>query len=463
MNRRSLLRSATFGAAGPAFAQSPRRPNILLILSDDHSAPHLGCYGDPAVRTPNIDRFAAEGMRFDRAYTTAPQCSPSRSSIMTGFSPQRVCMTRLHTPLPREHHTYYELMRANGYFTGVCGRNHHMDGLQSKQQWHYEVHRRNNMVSMPERVDFVHVGKQEDTPGQFQMFLDKKPKDKPFVFQACFSDPHMPWTAADFEQKYRPDGIRLPGFLPDVPEMRDMMIQYYGEVSHADMLFGQIMDVLDRNGLQENTMVVFMGDNGASIPFGKGTLYQTGWHVPLLVRWPGRVKPGSSSAELISGVDLFATFLETGGVRIPALTESRSFLALLEGRPHQGRDYVFCSRGWHDTFDLVRGLASKTHSFIFNVWPEYRPPRPPKSYDASRVEPKLAAKWARSTRPLYELYDLRNDPCELDNLAGQPQCKDLEHKLKQALSEWMEITHDFLPPPYINSTRPDTDPIRRRS
>lgn len=134
-SRRSLLKSGALGI-GPALARPPERPNILLVLSDDHSAPHLGCYGDRVIQTPHLDRFAAEGMRFDRAYTTAPQCSPSRASILTGYSPQRVCMTRLHAPLPREHRTYYELMRAAGYFTGVAGRNHHMDGLQSTQQWH---------------------------------------------------------------------------------------------------------------------------------------------------------------------------------------------------------------------------------------------------------------------------------------------------------------------------------------
>ena len=457
-SRRSILKAGVVGA-GAALAQTSKLPNILLVLSDDHSAPHLGCYGDPAVQTPNLDRFAAEGMRFDRAYTTAPQCSPSRASILTGLSPQRVCMTRLHAPLPREHRTYYEVLRERGYFTGVAGRNHHMDGLQSKQQWHYDVHRRNNLVSMPERVDFLHAGKQEDAPAQFQLFLDKKPKDKPFAFQVGFSDPHMPWTAEEFEKKYRLEDIRLPGFLPDTPEMRRMMIQYYAEVSHADMLFGQVMRVLEKNGLRENTLVLFMGDNGASIPFGKMTLYQAGWHVPLLARWPGRVRPGSSTAELVSGVDLFATFLEAAGAPIPAITESRSFLPLLEGRPFQGRDYVFCSRGWHERLDLVRGLASRTHSFLYNVWPKYSPPQPPQSYDPSRVDPKLAAKWARTTRPLYEMYDLRSDPWELDNLAGKSEHKAMEDTLKEALSEWMEITHDFLPPPNINLTRPNPNPF----
>jgi arylsulfatase A-like enzyme len=457
-NRRTLLKS---GLGAAAIAQSPKRPNILLVISDDHSAPHLGCYGDPTVRTPNLDRFASEGMRFNRAYTTAPQCSPSRASILTGFSPQRVGMTRLHTPLPREHRTYYEFLRQEGYFTGVCGRNHHMDGLQSKQQWHYEIHRRNGMVSMPERVDFLHAGPQEDAPGQFLKFLAQKPKDKPFVFQVGFSDPHMPWTAAEIEKVYRAEDIRLPGSLPDVPEMREMMIKYYAEVTHADMLFGQVMEILDKSGQRENTLVLFMGDNGASIPFGKGTLYQMGWNVPLLARWPGRTKAGAVSDELISGLDLFATFLEAGGARVPQRTESQSFLGLLEGRAHVGREYVYCSRGWHVTLDLIRGLASRTHSFLFNVWPEYRPPRPPRSYDATRVDPKLAAKWARTQRPLYEMYDLRTDPWELDNLAGRPEHKDQEHRLKSALSEWMETTHDFLPPPYINSTRPDADPMRR--
>lgn len=153
-NRRSLFRASALGAAA-AFAQASRRPNILLVISDDHSAPHLGCYGDPTVQTPNLDRFAAEGMRFDRAYT--PRC--------------------------REQRTYHQLVREQAYFTGVARRNYHMDGLGRK-----------------------------------------RPKDKPFIFQARCNDPHMPWTATEFEMKYRMEG-RQASRIP---------VRYTGDAAHDD-------------------------------------------------------------------------------------------------------------------------------------------------------------------------------------------------------------------------------------
>ena len=429
-----------------------------MVLSDDHSVPHLGCYGDKVVQTPNIDAFAREGMRFDRAYTSASVCSPSRASIMTGQSPQRVNMTRLHAPLPREHKTYYEYMREAGYSTGVAGRIHHMDGLGGGS-WAAEVHRRNSLLTMAERVDFLHSGDQEDGPGQFERFLDGKPKNKPFVFQISFSDPHLPWTASEIEKRYNPADVQLPGFLPDTPEMRQMMVKYYAEISHADGIFERIMRILDKRGLRDNTMVVFMGDNGASIPFGKMTLYQTGWHVPLIVRWPGHVKPGTSTDELISGVDFLATYLEAAGLPVPTSTESRSFLNLLEGKPHKGRDYVFGSRGWCVTTDMGRAVTSKTHSFIYNAWPQFRRVTfyDPPGYQFRRetatgpLNPLVAAKWEAQSRPLYELFDLRKDPNELENLAGRPEARRIQTTLTQVLSEWMEVSHDFLPSPFISA------------
>jgi uncharacterized sulfatase len=187
----------------------------------------------------------------------------------------------------------------------------------------------------------------------------------------------------------------------------------------------------------------------------------------LLVRWPGRVKPGSSTSELISGVDFFATFLDAAGLQSPPGLESQSFLNVLEGRPHKGRDFAFAARGWHDRFDIGRAVYSRTHSLIFNVWPEYRPFELPEGYSldreiaAGRVSPKLAALWRRQSRPLYEMYDLRDDPNELDSLIGNPEHKDVESQLKWALSEWMEVSSDFIPPPFLNSQRLDADPLRQ--
>lgn len=463
--RRTLFKSTM--AAGAAFAARGEKPNILMILSDDHSAAHAGCYGNKVIRTPNIDAFAAEGMRFDRAYTTSPQCSPSRASIFTGQSPQRVNMTRLHAVLPREHKTFFEHLRAAGYQTGVAGRTYHTDGHLVNRPWFRDLYQREKLPNMRERVDFVDVSPQDRCVDVLNQFVNAFPKGKPFALQLNLTDPHSPWTATDIESQYDPREVPLPPHLPDSLEMRKRLVKYYAEVTRADRDFGRILDYLKRSGLDRNTMVVFMGDNGYSFPFGKCTLYQAGWHVPLLVRWPGHVKAGSSTSELVSGSDFFATYLEAAGLPVPDGIESRSFLPALEGRAHNGRKYVFCSRGWHDTMDLGRAVCSKSHSLIYNVWPEHKPLQWPSDFDAKseqasgKLDPRVAELWTRRRRPLYEMYDLNSDPHELTNVASQAAYGSAQFELMTALTEWMEASSDFIPPPFLNSQKLDADPLHQ--
>ncbi len=468
--RRALLKAAALAPA-PAFAQTPRRPNFLMVLTDDHSVPHAGCYGDKMIRTPNIDRFAAEGMRFDRAYTTAPQCSPSRASIFTGLSPQRICMTRLATPLPPEHRIFPEILSRNGYFTGVAGRWHHMDGRRVPRPWIGKIYDRHHLRTMNRRVDFVRTSAQGQMLEVINAFLDQKPKQKPFFLSFCFNDSHRRWDKNEFSAAYDPARIPVPAYLPDLPEVREDLTRYYGELTRADGNFGRILDLLEKRGLSENTIVVFMGDNGYAMPHGKGTLYQPGWHVPLIIRWPGRVKPGRVTGELVSGVDFAATFLEAAGIRPPAGTESHSFLNLLLGRPYQGRKCVFGSRGWHGNLDPIRSVCTNRYSLIYNCRPElpYRPisdfaGKPiwtamKAAHQQGRLAPELSEAYFRPTRPVYELFDLRKDPGELHNLAGKPEYRDVEFELKSMLNEWMEATYDFLPPPFVASQDLDKDPL----
>ncbi|RPJ86276.1 MAG: twin-arginine translocation signal domain-containing protein, partial [Acidobacteria bacterium] len=164
--------AAAAGLATTAQPQPASRPNILLILSDDHSAAHVGCYGNPDIKTPNLDRFSEEGVRLDRAYVTCPQCVPSRASIMTGRSPVRIAMTRFSAPLPRDVRTYPELLRAAGYFTGVAGRGYHLDGSANAPQETTTVLDKNNLRTFPNRLDYVKTGGRQVTLNQLQEFLD---------------------------------------------------------------------------------------------------------------------------------------------------------------------------------------------------------------------------------------------------------------------------------------------------
>lgn len=446
--------------------------NVLLILSDDHSFPHVGCYGDADIKTPNLDKFAAQGMRFDRAYVTCPQCVPSRASIFTGRSPVAIGMSRFSAPLPRDVKTYSEALRAAGWFTGVAGRTYHMDGAGTSAESR-AVFEKYKLATFPDRLDFV-----KSTPDhemslvQFREFLDLKPAEKPFFLQLCSHDPHRPLTTSGPE-KHDPAKIKLPAHYPDTQLVREDFARYYDEIAHFDGFFGEAMAELEKRGLAANTIVAFMGDNGASQFRGKGTLFEFGIHVPLLVRWPGKVKPGSSSSELISGEDIAPTFLEAAGVPVPPEMTGKSFLKLLRGEAFEGRQYVFAERGAHGSslpgnsagFDLGRVVVSKTHKLIYNAlgqlpywpvdfagdafWKEIV-----QQHEAGKLDARVERLYFASPRPMFELYDLEKDPGEENNLAGKIDAVSYERELKAAMQEWMILQRDFVPLPVAPNEGP---------
>src|SRR4030095_10977301 len=178
-----------------ARAAPPATPNILFILSDDHSAPYLGAYGTDWMSTPNLDRFASEGMVFERAFTAAPQCVPSRTALRTGRSPVAARMGRFSSPLPPDVITAPEVLRTRGYYTGVCGRYFHLDGVVNPASVTAQAYERNNLRTWKERVDFINNGAQGQTHRFFDQFLSQKPSGKPWFFWINYSDPHHVWDA----------------------------------------------------------------------------------------------------------------------------------------------------------------------------------------------------------------------------------------------------------------------------
>lgn len=462
----ALWLAALCVTALPSIGRAKDSPNILVILSDDHSAAHVGCYGNSDIMTPNLDKFASEGMRFDRAYVTCPQCAPSRSSIFTGRSPVAIGTTRFAEPLPRDVKTFAEPLRAAGWFTGVAGRTYHQDGPGRKPPELRQVIEKYDLVTFPDRLDFVKTsGNNDQALAQFREFLDLKPKDKPFFLQLCSGDPHRPLNTHG-PQKHDPEKLTLPDFYPDTPLVREDFARYYDEIAHFDMFFGEVMKELHGRGLDDNTLVVFMGDNGCSQFRGKGTLYEFGINIPLLVRWPGKVKAGSTTDALISGEDLAPTFLEAAGLSVPSEMTGKSFLKLLKGEPFEGRSVVFAERGAHGSslpgnsagFDLGRVAVTKTHKLIYNALGQlpYHPvdfagdefwKELVKKHEDGALDPKLDKLYFAPTRPMFELYDLENDPYEFHNLAGTPEAEPYERELKAAMLEWMVLNRDFLPLP----------------
>jgi arylsulfatase A-like enzyme len=361
-------------------------PNILFLLSDDHSYPFLSTYGSTNVKTPTLDQLAAEGMKFHRFFTGAPQCVPSRATLMTGRSPVAARMTRFSAPLPRDEITLPELLRdKGGYFTGVCGRSFHLDGATKIGQGAAKVFQEHQLKTFIDRVDFLNTCGDSEVASQLAAFLDKKPKDKPFFMWANFSDPHHAWNAP---AEFRPDpaSLKVPAHWPDLPGVREQLADYCAEVNRVDLTVGTVLAELKKRDLMDNTIIVFCGDNGMAMPHGKGSLYDPGSNVPFLVRWPGVVKPGGDSRALISAEDLAPTLLDAAGLAAGPKMSGVSFLPLLQGEKHVPRKHLFVERGPHGSapvqanmtnagYDLARAVRSDRFKFIYNCtpWIPYSP------------------------------------------------------------------------------------------
>jgi N-sulfoglucosamine sulfohydrolase len=451
-------------------AATSSKPNILFVLSDDHSYPFLSCYGDPNVRTPTLDRLAAEGMKFHRMFTVAPQCVPSRAGYLTGRSAVAARMTRFSSPLPRDEITFPEILREKaGYYTGICGRSFHLDGPNpANGPTNARIIAEHAMKTFEKRVDYLRTGSDAQAIEQMREFLGQKPKDKPFCLWLNFSDPHHPWTppAAD-----RPDpaSLKLPPHWPDLPGLREQLADYCGEVNRVDRSMKAVLDLLAERGFARDTIVVFAGDNGAALPHGKGSLYDPGCNVPLVIRWPGVVKPGGDSRSLISGEDIAPTLLAAVGLAPGQKMSGHNFLPLLKGEAYTPRKHVFTERGPHGTspvtvairnsgYDLSRSARSDRYKLIYNCtpWIPYSPvdsaagagwTQMTAANDQGKLSAALRTTYFTTPRPVYELYDLDADPSELNNLSGQPALQTVELALRTALTEKMIVDFDYLPLP----------------
>lgn len=413
-------------------------PNLVFLISDDHSAPDLGCYGNSNLRTPHLDRMAREGIRFERAFVTSPQCSPNRSAIFTGCTAHTTATSRLHTPMPDWEPSFLEPLKERGYFAGAFRKVH--QGPSFDKRWNFYG----------------------DAKAPFERFFDALPSGRPFFLHVGFTDPHRPYTKGAFSPPHDPAKVRLPRFLPDTPEVRADLADYADEIARMDSECGRVFELLRQRKLDSNTLVVFTGDNGMPFPRAKGTCYDSGLHVPLIAWWQGRIPAGRVSKELMSHLDLPETWLDAAGIAKPAKMQGRSFLPLLTGGAYSPRKEIFAERNWHNNFDPMRAIRTDRYKLIYNGLPDrgYSPIGDVKDgpswqsmereFSRGRLSP-LHARIMERSRPLLELYDMDRDPDEFHNLASSPEHAEVLEDLKGRLSDWMHATYDFMPPFYSRS------------
>ena len=300
-------------------------------------------------------------------------------------------------------------------------------------------------------------------PKRVSAVMDTIPKGKPFFLYFGFNQPHRRFGKE--HEGIDPAKLTIPPDWPDLPEVRVDYARFLDDVRELDQGFGAIMKVLEKRDLVENTIVVFMGDNGEALFRGKGTLHDRGTHVPLIVRWPKRISPGTVSDRLVCGTDLAPTFLMAAGLKAQKEMTGQSFLSEFQGLGGRRRAYQFAERGWHwgpitrtDGLDLSRSVTSQRHRYIFNALPgrSYTPVDMPgkdawvavqQAHEEGRLSGLHERLYFQKPRPMIELYDLQNDPYETNNLAGVESVKAIETELREQLEAWMIREHDFLPLP----------------
>jgi N-sulfoglucosamine sulfohydrolase len=457
-----LLPSILIGLAlATVLPAATPRPNILFIVSEDNG-PELGCYGDPHARTPHLDRLAAEGVRFNRAYVAQAGCSQSRASFMTGLYPHQhgqiglatwgYRMYRADTPnLPRQ-------LKAAGYRTGIVGKLH----INPESAFPFDFHeitggnfaRRNLADYAKHAATFISAS------------------DAPFFLSVNFPEAHDPWLRQVDGLPAQPQTGRdvkaLRYFGIDPPELREMVADYYNCISRLDTLVGELLAALQRSGKAENTLVVYFGDHGADFLRGKRTCYEGGVRIPLLLRWPGHAQP-QVREELVSTVDLLPTMLAAAGAAPVAGLAGRALQPLLAGGAAEWRTHLFTE--WHThaaaaNYHPQRAVRTDRYKLIENLLPDTVNPDYADTFrklEGDAVErgqadfkgglPRAVAGAAPTVRtayavmekpPRFELYDLQADPYEFRNLAGSPAHATIQADLVRQLTTWRQETADPL-------------------
>jgi arylsulfatase A-like enzyme len=410
------------------------QPNVVLVHWHDVGT-HLGTYGHPTVASPRVDALAEEGVRFDRAFCSAPLCSPARGSLFTGRYPHSNGLMGL-AHLGWEYHpderTMPMVLRDAGYRTSLIGLQH-----ESSDPTSLGFDEVTQIGGSEQYCDPV-----ADLAGRY--LRAQAGAREPFFLTVGFFEAHRPYPAGRYEHA-EPSGLEVPGFLPDNEHTRADLAGFAGSITAADAATGRVLDALADAGLADDTLVLFTTDHGIAFPRAKSTLYDPGLHVALVMRPPGSWRlPARPCPELVSHVDVLPTLCELLDVPVPDGVQGHSFAPWLRGEEHDFPDAVFGEKNFHDVgqYDPTRCVRTAEHKYIRSY--ERRPVLLlPGDIAGGETSEGLGDDHLRP-RPPEELYDLRDDPLEQRNLAEDPDHAGLRVQLAERLDAWQRETDDPL-------------------
>lgn len=468
-----LLLSCQTEQSAPAVELKGQRPNILFAISDDQSYPHASAYGYEAFSTPAFDRIAKEGILFHNAYAPSPGCSPSRAAMLTGLQCWQLEHAGTHASFfPAQYRTYPRLLEESGYFIGKTGKGWGPGVWKEAGRTEDPVAPSfdGNRMEVPENIRSL------DYAANFADFLEERPADQPFFFWFGASEPHRPYKQGiGREHGMDASKIKVPGFLPDVEEIRQDMLDYGYEIQWFDKHLGQMLQILEEQGELENTLIVVTSDNGMPFPRAKANVYDYGIHMPLAIRWGQTVAGGQESRELVSLIDFFATFLDVAEAPYPDYeVESKSLLDMMRGQKDSPRKAVFSSRErhsssrWNNLGYPQRAMRTRDYLYIRNFKPERWPAGAPQKMlpDGKMEEMHMAYhdidgaaenfvirhrddpeyrsyfQLAVGKRPGEELFDIKNDPYCLQNLAEKPEYQKELQKMRERMGGYLMATDD---------------------
>jgi len=433
--------------AEPA-AKPARLPNILLAFSDDQSHIHAGVYGFAPVRTPNFDALAAEGVRFDNAFTASPMCTVARASLFTGRNPWQNGEAGQHgSHFPAKLTSYVDLLEEAGYTVGYTGK------AWSPGRWDVTGRKRN--PGGPEFNDLKLESKPAtgifdvDYASNFRAFLEQKPADQPFAFVYGAKEPHGPYEkGSGLKAGFKVEDLQLtPNHIDRSDRVKTALLDYFLELEWFDTQLGQIIEILRESGELENTLVLVTADNGSPVPGSKSNLYDLGTHVPLIAVWPGKIAAGRVVDDLVSQIDFAPTFLEVAGVEPPAEITGKSFVDLLlsgeSGRLDPSREFVLAAqeKGSHLRDDHLGYPMRSIRTHEFRYVRNFKPERWPRGNAPEPGEEPPTDRWSVQ-RPAEELFKITEDPYCLVNLAGDEAYADVLAELRNKLEQELRAQFD---------------------